>query len=117
MDLPPADILGIAKNGKMAVSLGARNFLQWMTLGALGEAPLSGGAPREILDHVCDADITPGGKEYAIGRCGGNVQTLEFPIGHVLFRTNGSISQPRISPRGDDIACLEHPLPGADRGA
>ena len=116
MDLPPADILGIAENGKMAVLLGARNFLQWMTLGTLGEAPLSGGAPREILDDVCDADITSDGKEYAIVRCGGNVQNLEFPIGHVLFRTNGWISQPRISPRGDDIAFLEHPLAGDDRG-
>jgi len=116
MDLPPADILGIARNGKMAVSLGAHNFLQWMTLGTLGEAPLSGGPPREILDDVCDADITPDGKEYAIVRCGENVQNLEFPIGHVLFRTNGWISQPRISPRGDDVAFLEHPLAGDDRG-
>jgi len=116
MDLPPADILGIANDGKMAISIGRHNFLQWMAVGKLGEAPLSGGAPREILDDVCDADITPDGKDYAVVRCGGNVQQLEFPIGHALFHTNGWISQPRISPSGKEVAFLEHPILGDDRG-
>jgi hypothetical protein len=49
MDLPPADILGISRKGMMAVSLGRQYFLQWMAVGTLGEAPLSGGPPREIL--------------------------------------------------------------------
>ena len=116
MDLPPADIVGIAQNGTMAVSLGRHNFLQWMTVGTLGEAPLAGGPPRAILDNVCDADISPDGKQFAIVRCGESVQDLEFPIGHVLFRTNGWIGQPRISPSADAIAFLEHPLAGDDRG-
>lgn len=116
MDLPPADILGIAQNGTMAVSLGRHNFLQWMATGTLAEAPLSGGPPREILNDVCDADISSDGKDFAIVRCGKNLQDLEFPIGHVVFRTNGWIGQPRISPTGDAIAFLEHPLAGDDRG-
>lgn len=116
MDLPPADISGIAQNGTMAISLGRHNFLQWMAVGTLGEAPLAGGPPRAILDNVCDADISPDGKDFAIVRCGEGVQELEFPIGHVLFRTNGWIGQPRISPSGDAIAFLEHPLAGDDRG-
>ena len=116
MDLPLADILGIAQNGTMAVSLGRHNFLEWMAIGTLGEASLSGGPPRELLNDVCDADISSDGKEFAIVRCGKNVQDLEFPIGHIVFRTNGWIGQPRISPNGDAIAFLEHPLAGDDRG-
>src|SRR4030095_8160342 len=53
---------------------------------------------------------------YAVVRCGRNVQDLEFPIGHVLFRTNGWISHPRISPDGKEVAFLEHPILGDDRG-
>jgi len=116
MDLPPADILGIANDGKMAISLGRHNFLQWMTVGTLSEAQFSGGAPHEILDDICDADITPDGKDFAVVRCGGNVQDLEFPIGHILFRTNGWISHPRISPDSKEVAFLEHPILGDDRG-
>ena len=116
MGLPPADILGIANDGKMAISLGRHNFLQWMTIGTLGEVQFSGRAPREILNDICDADITPDGKSYAVVRCGGNIQDLEFPIGHSLFRTNGWISNPRISPVGNEVAFLEHPILGDDRG-
>jgi eukaryotic-like serine/threonine-protein kinase len=116
MGLPPADIMGIANDGKMAISLGRHNFLQWMTVGTLGEVQFSGGAPREILNDICDADIAADGKNYAVVRCGRNVQDLEFPIGHSLFRTNGWISNPRISSEGKEVAFLEHPILGDDRG-
>jgi Tol biopolymer transport system component len=116
LDLPPADILGIARNGEMAISLGRHNFFQWMVVGTLGEVPLSGGAAHPILENVCDGDIAPDGKEFAIVRCGGSEEILEYPIGRPLFHTNGWISHPRISPTGDAIAFLEHPLLGDDRG-
>jgi hypothetical protein len=116
LDLPPADILGIARNGEMGISLGRHNFYQWMVVGTLGEAPLSGGAPHPILEDVCDGDISPDGKQFAVVRCGGSEETLEYPIGKPLFRTNGWISHPRISPANDAVAFLEHPLLGDDRG-
>src|SRR5271165_296508 len=116
LDLPPADILGIARNGEMGIALGRHNFYQWMVVGTLGEVPLSGGAPHRILDDVCDGDISPDGKQFAIVRCGGSEETLEYPIGKPLFRTNGWISNPRISPASDAVAFLEHPLLGDDRG-
>ena len=116
MGLPPADILGISQHGEMAISLGRHNFYNWMTTGILAVAPLSGGAPHALLADVCDGDIAADGKSLAIVRCGGNMETMEFPIGNVLFRTSGWISIPRISPSGDTIAFLEHPLLGDDRG-
>src|SRR5271166_1283215 len=116
MGLPPADILGISRHGEMAISLGRHNFYIWMTTGTLAVAPLAGGAPHALLADVCDGDIAADGKNLAIVRCGGEMQTLEFPMGRILFRTSGWISVPRISPSGDAIAFLEHPLLGDDRG-
>src|SRR5215469_2112277 len=46
----------------------------------------------------------------------GGPQRLEYPIGKVLFKTDGYISHPRISPDGKRVAFLEHPLYGDDRG-
>jgi eukaryotic-like serine/threonine-protein kinase len=115
MGLPAADLLGISRRGEMALSLDRHNIYNWMTKGTLAVAPLSGGAPHALLADVCDGDIAPDGK-LAIVRCGGEMETLEFPIGNVLFKTSGWISVPRISPAGDSIAFLEHPLLGDDRG-
>jgi len=88
----------------MAISLGRHNFYSWMTKGTLAVAPLAGGAPHALLANVCDGDIAADGENIAIVRCEEAVETLEFPIGMVLFRTSGWISSPRISPSGDSIA-------------
>ena len=116
MGLPSADILGISQDGQMAISLDHHNFFNWMTKGTLAVAPLAGGAPHALLPDVCDGDIAADGNDLAIVRCDGLIETLEFPIGNVLFRTNGWISIPRISPAADSIAFLEHHLLGDDRG-
>jgi Tol biopolymer transport system component len=43
-------------------------------------------------------------------------QRLEFPVGHVLYQTTGWISHPRVSPKGDQVAFLDHPTYMDDRG-
>ncbi len=117
LELPPANILGIASNGQMALGLGWHHTLNWMTTGTLAEVSLSGGSPRALLEKVCDGDITRDGKQFAIVRCASSEQTLEFPIGKVLYRTNGYISHVRISPQADAIAFSDHPVLGDDRGS
>ena len=116
LGLPPANILGIGANGEMAVSLGMHHTQIWMTSGTLAEVSLTGGAPRPVLENVCDGDMSPDGKRMAIVRCSGADETLEFPSGTVLFRTSGYISNVRISRAGDAIAFAEHPILGDDRG-
>jgi len=116
LGLPPANILGIGANGQMAVSLGMHHTVNWMTTGTLAEVSLTGGAPRPLLENVCDGDMSPDGKRTAIVRCSGTSETLEFPSGTVLFRTNGYISSVRMSREGDAIAFAEHPVLGDDRG-
>jgi eukaryotic-like serine/threonine-protein kinase len=116
LGLPPANILGIGANGQMAVSLGMHHTEVWMTSGTLAEVSLTGGAPRPVLENICDGDMSPDGKRMAIVRCSGVEETLEFPSGTVLFRTNGYISSIRMSRAGDAIAFAEHPELGDDRG-
>ncbi len=50
-------------------------------------------------------------------RAVGAMNRLEFPIGKVLYETGGWISHPRISPKGDFIAFLNHPVWPDDRGS
>jgi hypothetical protein len=115
-ECPRPDLLGISQHGEMAISLDWHNFYDWMAKGTLAVAPLSGGAPHALLADVCDGDIATDGKNLAIVPCSGAMETLEFPIGNILFKTSGWVSIPRISPAGDAIAFLEHPLLGDDRG-
>jgi len=41
---------------------------------------------------------------------------LEYPIGKVLYVTSGWVSHPRVSPQGDSVAFLDHPIQGDDGG-
>ncbi|MGB9074029.1 MAG: protein kinase [Terriglobales bacterium] len=116
LGLPSGNILGISSNGQMALALGWHHTLNWMTMGTLAEVSLSGGAPRSVLERICDGDISRDGGQFAIVRCVGSEQTLEFPIGKVLYRTNGYISHVRVSPQGDVVAFCDHPVRGDDRG-
>jgi serine/threonine protein kinase/Tol biopolymer transport system component len=117
LDLPPgATVLGISRTGEMALLLKCAHRGYWIRSGTLARAALGGGAPREILEHVTDADISPDGKELAVVREMGKRQRLEFPLGKVLFETDGWVSHPRISPDGTRVAFLEHPSYGNDGG-
>jgi dipeptidyl aminopeptidase/acylaminoacyl peptidase len=54
----------------------------------------------------------------AVVRDAGGRNRLEYPIGKVLYEASGSwISHPRISPKGDMIAFLDHPVQGDDSGS
>jgi len=116
LGLPPADVLAASASGDMAILLGRHHFFQWMTTGTLARVPLSGGAPRPLLENACDADITADGKDLAVVRCAKDQQTLEFPIGKTVYHSSGWIDHPAISPDGKEIAFADHPIPGDDRG-
>jgi Tol biopolymer transport system component len=116
LDLPPADVVGMSKNGQMAVLLNRRHAGTWITVGTLARSDLGGGAPHEILENVNDADISPDGTQFAVVRELGTRQQLEYPIGRKIFETTGWVSHPRISPDGKRIAFLDHPAYGNDMG-
>ncbi|HUM01214.1 MAG TPA: WD40 repeat domain-containing serine/threonine protein kinase, partial [Thermoanaerobaculia bacterium] len=117
LDLPPgATVLGISRTGEMALLLGCVHRGYWMRSGTLARVALGGGAPREILEHVADADISPDGKDFAAVREAGKLRRLEFPIGKPVLETDGWVSHLRISPDGTRLAFLDHPVYGNDSG-
>ena len=85
-------------------------------VGTLARAPLSGGAPKEILQDVTFAEWAPGGSELAVVHRVAGKDRLEYPIGKVLFETAGWIQEPRFSADGHEIAFIDHPS-NADSGA
>ena len=116
LGLPPADVLATSASGEMAILLNRHYYLQWMTVGTLALAPLSGGAARPLLEDVSDADISADGRSLAVARLENDQQLLEFPISKVLYRTAGWVDHPAISPDGKEVAFIDHPITGDDRG-
>jgi dipeptidyl aminopeptidase/acylaminoacyl peptidase len=117
LDVPSgATVVGVSKTGEMALLLGCVHHGYWIRSGTLARVALGGGVPREILEHVTDADISPDGKDFAVVREVGRLQRLEFPVGKLILETDGWISHPRISPDGSRVAFLEHPGYGNDDG-
>jgi len=111
-----ADLLSISKSSELALSLGRIFDPVWTPRGRMAKAPLGGGATRELLDDVIDADWNKDGSELAVARRVGNKFRLEYPPGKVLYETSGYISDVRFSPEGDQIAFLDHGIVGDDRG-
>ena len=117
LGLTGAEILSVSSSGEMAVLLGSHQTQSWIYTGTLARVALAGGAPREILEDVQWAEWAPNGETLAVVRNVGGMNRLEFPIGKMLYETAGWISHPRISPKGDRIAFLDHPLPGDNAGS
>jgi eukaryotic-like serine/threonine-protein kinase len=113
-----ADVLAVSRSGELAVSLGRRAARAFIRTGMVARVSVAGGAaPRDVLDDVQWADWAPDGQSLAVVRDVGPMNRLEYPIGTVLYQTSGWISHPRVSPRGDRVAFLDHPVRGDDGGA
>jgi len=118
LGLGRAELLAVSSTGEMALSLGSRPVGTWVNMGTLARAPLAGGAPRPVLEDVEWADWSPDGNNLAVVRNVDGRDRLEFPIGKVLYQTSGGwISYPRVSPKGDFVAFVDHPNQGDDGGA
>ena len=117
LELAGAEIESMSSTGDMAVLLNSRQVRSYIHVGTLARVPLSGGGPREILNNVQWADWSPDGKNLAVVRDVGGKNRLEYPVGKLLYETGGWISHPRISPDGDRVAFLDHPLEGDDGGS
>ncbi len=114
--LPPGNLLSVSRNGELAISLGWRYAIGWEGVGTLARIPLSGGAPRELMESVDDADWSPDGQQLAVIHRVGDRARLEYPIGTVLEESSGWLSRPRLSPDGRTIAYFEHPERGDNAG-
>jgi Tol biopolymer transport system component len=111
LGLTGAGILSISSAGELAVVLGCR--LNWgECFGTLARVPLTGGAPREILEDVMTADWAPDAKTLAAVQFSGGAYQLQYPIGTTLYEAAGWMTFARVSPDGELVAFLEHPILG-----
>ncbi len=111
-----AQLLSVSSKNELAVLTNARYISHRLFEGTLARMPLGGGAPREILEHVREADWSPDGASLAVVRDVGGRDRLEYPVGKVLYESSGYVSDPRVSPSGDRVAFFEHPTKWDDRG-
>jgi len=117
LGLSRTQLLAVSSAGEMALTLNSNPMGTWLNVGTLARAPLVGGAPREVLEGVQWADWSPDGNNLLVVRDVGGRTRLEYPVGKVLYETGGWVSHPRVSPSGDQIAFLDHPIQGDDSGA
>ena len=115
LGLTDARLMAVSSSGALGLLLEPRFTRAFSMRGTLARVESVGGTPRELVENVEFADWGPRG-ELAVVRNVGAASTLESPVGKVLFQTNGWISNPRFSPRGDRIAFLHHPFFYDDMG-
>ncbi len=111
-----AGLLAVSSGGELAITSGCE-FTWGECQGTLALVRLAGGAPRQVLENVHYADWSPDGKTLAVARAVEGRYRLEFPAGRVLYETRGWITHPRVSPKADLIAFLDHPVIGNKAGA
>ncbi len=109
-------LLAISHQGQMAVLMRPAYFAHYEWFGTLATSPLGGSAPRELLEHVVDADWAPDGNELAIIDRANDKWRLQYPIGKVLLEGEGWMSDMRVSPDGKQVALFRHPPNPDDRG-
>jgi Tol biopolymer transport system component/predicted Ser/Thr protein kinase len=118
LGLGRAELMAISSRGEMALSLGSHPVGTWINVGTLARAPLAGGAPRPVMEDVEWADWSPDGNTLCVVRNVAGRDRLEYPVGKVLYETSGGwISYPRVSPKGDVVAFMDHPNQGDDGGS
>jgi hypothetical protein len=117
-DLPAGDVAATTSTGEVILLVGRNQAptAAYISSGTLARAAQNGGGVRELVEGVDEADASADGSTFAIVRTVGERHRLEFPAGSVVYETTGYISSPRLSPRGDRVAFLDHPVQNDDRG-
>jgi serine/threonine protein kinase len=117
LNLSDASLLAISPSRELALVLYGDHMAHLeMANGTLATAPMAGGSPREMLENVSWADWNAKGELAVVHHTEGRYR-IEYPIGHTLYTSSGSISHIRFSRQGDRIAFIDHPALWDDRGS
>ncbi len=111
LQLKDARIMSISRTGDMAVLFGPQNITHTFGVRTLARIPMAGGARRDVLTGVVDADWLPGTDALAVIRDPGDNRpwTVEFPAGTTVHEAPAAWSL-RVSPDGSQVAFFEGPL-------
>ncbi len=104
-------LVGVSREGEIA-------FLTDSTKRGmvLARGRLEGGPYKEILEGVYSADWTRDATQFAVARRGPKgASQIELPVGNAVGEAIHPSSL-RVSPDGERVAFLEHPVPRDDRG-
>lgn len=101
------NLLAVSSTGELAVQMKPRRW-NGFQVGMLARAAPGGGAPREVLDNVQEADWSPDGKDMAVLRqTQASHWVIEYPVGHPLLDTVKPLTGLRLSPDGNRLAVME----------
>ena len=115
VDLPSAALLALSSSGDVELAVDPV-YESWFMYGTMGQTQMSGGTPRAQAKEVIAADYAPDGKTLAVVRRANRKVQLEYPEGKVIYTTAGYLDYVRVSPSGKEVAFVEHPVYGDDRG-
>ena len=99
------------QRGRHAVLFGPQNIERTFGVRTLARIPMAGGARRDMLTGVVDADWIPGSDTLAVIRDPGASRpwTVEFPVGTTVHEARAAWSL-RVSPDGSHVAFFEGPV-------
>ena len=116
LKLDNTDVLAISASNELAVLRNRQHLGQFISRGTLARMPVDSSAARDLLEDVQEANWSPDGTKLAVVRWVNGRNRLEYPVGKVLSETAGYISHPRISPKGDRVAFMDHQVQRDNRG-
>ena len=82
----------------------------------LATVPITGGAPRPILEDVQSADASPSDGQLAIVKESSGNNRIEYPPGNVIYATPTFVGYLRFAPNGKFLAFTEWPVSNDDIG-
>lgn len=91
----------------LAISVGCTDRYIGSCVGTLADAPVGGGAPREIAPDVVAADWTSDFKEMALVQQVAGKYRVEFPRGKTIYESGLPLGYLRISPDANAVAFCE----------
>ena len=111
LQLRDARILSISRAGDLAMLFGPQTIERAFGVRTLARIPMLGGARRDLLTGVVEADWIAGTDTLAVIRDpgGDRLWTVEFPLGTKVHEARAAWSL-RVSPDGNRVAFFEGPL-------
>ncbi len=108
LDFAPGVLAAVSPEGDIAMEVSDPQELD----GAVRvlRVPLAGGAPEVIAQGVSFLDWAREKGDVALVRRVGLESRVEFPAGNKVYSSQGWIDCLRVSPKGDKVAFIEHPI-------
>jgi Tol biopolymer transport system component len=114
---PKYTLLDISSGGQIALARPSGKHRGFAHPGTLAVVPLGDSGLRDLREQVIAADFAPNSEDLAVVTVGEHdTNRLEYPLGTLLWESQGWISHPRVSPSGDAVAFIDHASPLDDRG-